>query len=529
MSNIVKKLLEAQTWLINDQYSHGEMGRCEATNPTDDPRNFQLSRIKPNLFISSQAILSLLATGCTQQDVFEKFFGWLNRLRRPDGYWTSASGSMIPAGKGRGWSEVKNIRHTAKALDLLFLRGEFVPEDALILHNILSTQRESGAFPQHPDGHDDIWSTAYLVNLIIRSLHPLNIPKTLPRNTTEEAWATMLRSRLDRARAWICSQINKDGLWHLGDSDPFWITEAVLSEIGADLSINRPDFCRQIASRLIERIDRSRTLAIWGLLLILHTLNAEQQRTILTLVNDMAQADLPKDTFDVSSYCKLLWLSSQPHILNYYIIESLGHESTLKSWAPWNRTEYFKWCIEKAIKERENKNLMFNANPANRAEAWCTVAYILNSFKRQIEEHRGWELLWVDSKTPRNEKAVQISFWNLVNLICEKEGLLVREPDTGAGPVDFEFVNGFHEKILIEFKLASNQRLEHGIKVQLPTYMKAQNIDSAFVVIIGFTEKDLIAYENVVDIISDYLKNNPKFYIESFYIDASRRKSASKR
>jgi hypothetical protein len=231
----------------------------------------------------------------------------------------------------------------------------------------------------------------------------------------------------------------------------------------------------------------------------------------------------------VSSYCKLLWLRDHPYILSYYIFESMGHESTLKTWSPWNHSEYARWCIERTISEIASGKPTFKAAPTNKAEAWCTAAYLLNSFKEQIEENRGWELLWVDDKTPRNERAVQINFWNVVTPICRESGLLFREPDTGAGPVDFEFINGFHERIHIEFKLSSNGRLEHGLKVQLPSYMRAQNIDSAFFVIVGFDEGDISKYELLAEAAHERLKQDPKCYIQCFYIDASRHQSASKR
>lgn len=529
MTEIPSDLSKVYKWLKSDQYPHGEWGRCEANNPTDDVRNFEISRIKPNLFISSQAILALLATGFNEQDVYKKFFAWINKLRREDGYWVSASGSLIPSGKGRGWSEVKNIRHTAKALDLLLMRGEFVPADAAILHELLSLQFEHGAFPQHPGGNADIWSTAYVMNFIIRNLYSHNISKSQPRGTTIEEWAVKLRSHLDKARAWICSQISADGLWHLAERDPLWITEAVLSEVGADLSLNRPDLCIQIANRILDQIDKTRILSIWAMLLILHTLRPEQQRRILDLLHDLKQEDLPKDTFDVSSYCKLLWLRDHPYILYYYISDSLGHESTLKLWSQWDQSEYIKWSIERIMTKIESNQLVFNPMPSNKADAWSTVAYLLNCFKDQIENNRGWELLWNDDNTPKDEKAVQINFWNITKPICRKNDLIIRESDTGVGPIDFEFINGFCERIHIEFKLSSNQKLEHGFKVQLPAYMKAENVDSAYFVVVGFEESHIARYKFIAKEAVEQLKKNPDSYIQCVYIDASRRKSASKR
>ena len=51
-----------QEWIINDQYQYGEWGKHEVTNPTDEPRTMELSRLKPHFFSSMYAYYSLIAT-----------------------------------------------------------------------------------------------------------------------------------------------------------------------------------------------------------------------------------------------------------------------------------------------------------------------------------------------------------------------------------------------------------------------------------------------------------------------------------
>lgn len=50
-------------WLINDQHEYGEFGKHEIVNPTDLPRTFEMSQIKPNIFSSIIAYSTLCATG----------------------------------------------------------------------------------------------------------------------------------------------------------------------------------------------------------------------------------------------------------------------------------------------------------------------------------------------------------------------------------------------------------------------------------------------------------------------------------
>lgn len=155
-------LARAREWLLSDQYSYGEWGRCESNDPTADLRDYSVSKIKPNLFISCQAALALESTGNEDRSSVVRFFDWLGKLRDSEsGFWTSASGAQVPMGGFRGWSEVKNVRHTAKALDMYLLRGIFTPGDAPVLHQLLEFQANDGSFPQHPSGSSDLWSTAY--------------------------------------------------------------------------------------------------------------------------------------------------------------------------------------------------------------------------------------------------------------------------------------------------------------------------------------------------------------------------------
>lgn len=528
MEKLDLKILEAHDWLAHDQYPHGEWGKCEAFNPTDDFRDMEISRIKPNIFTSSQAVLSLLSTGFARHEIYEVFFRWLHGLRREDGYWTSASGSRIPSGRDRGWSEVRNLRHTSKALDLLMLTNEFVPADAAIVQEILDAQCENGAFAQHPGSVPDLWSTAYVMNMIIRCLHADNLHKSLPRKTTMDDWAVILRNHLDKARAWLCSELSEQGVWGIDQKDPLWITEALLSEVGGDLSIHRPDLCQKVAYRLLDRAAPDRALGIWGLLLILPVLSAQHQQRVLNLLDGAQSEKLPAYTFEVTSYLKVLWLAKCPHILSYYVRSATGHESALTKWAPWDTTEYTTWCIKMADTEQHRGSIRLHEMPANKAEAWLAVTYLINAFRIQIEQSRGWELLWSPDQKPRNERSAQIAFWNVAGPLTEGRGLLVREPETGIGPVDFSFANGFHTQVHLEFKLASNSRLEHGFGVQLPSYMAAADVDSAFYVVIGYDEEDSRTFRALYEKFSELKNKNPHIFISLEYVDARRRESASR-
>ncbi len=525
-----ENLLKAQEWLINDQYEHGEWGKNESKNPTDEPRTFEFSKLKPNLFSSAQALYALIATGSKNKDFSTKFYRWLCSLRDDDGYWTSASGSSIPFGSGRGWSEVINIRHTAKALDILMLMNEFVPSDAEVFYDILKYQLDSGAFPQLVGGHGEIWSTAYVMNLIIRALHPQNISKTRPRNKKNEEWASELRNYLDKARAWIYSQRNDDGLWQISQRDPVWVTQAVLSEIGGDMVYYRPDLCPLLAEQLLNSSLGRSSITLWSLLMLFPKLKSSQQKKVLNSIKELSSKSITdfEDILEASCYCKLLCLSEDTSILNYYMAVTNGHESCLLVTTPWGVDDYQKWCINIVNDKIKKGEVNFIESPISKADAWITMLNLLFEFKHQVEKSRGWELLWKDRETPRHENEVQVSFWNIAQPLANSKSCTVtREPETGRGPVDFEFRNGFNSRIYIEFKLASNPRYMDGLDKQLIEYMNAQKIDSAVFVVIGFADDDEDKYKLVQARVKEIMEQNTAIFLDVVYVNASRKTGAS--
>ena len=60
-------------------------------------------------------------------------------------------------------------------------------------------------------------------------------------------------------------------------------------------------------------------------------------------------------------------------------------------------------------------------------------------------------------------------------------------PQTADGPVDFKISRGNADKTLIEFKLASNTKLEQNIENQLAVYEKANRTTQSLKVILFFT------------------------------------------
>jgi hypothetical protein len=109
-------------------------------------------------------------------------------------------------------------------------------------------------------------------------------------------------------------------------------------------------------------------------------------------------------------------------------------------------------------------------------------------FKDFIENEDGWQLFNPKgTRPPSKEKDVQLAF----KLVWAGSQLDVnREVNNGRGPVDYKASMGAGDTSLIEFKLASNNKLEAGLEKQVPIYEAANKTRTSVKVIICFTRAD---------------------------------------
>ncbi|MDQ1684130.1 MAG: hypothetical protein QOC82_867 [Frankiaceae bacterium] len=191
--------------LIEDQFPWGEWGHSEHTARGGDSEAASLA--KPNLFTSTEAAYSLIAAGEGEENI-ARYLTWAAKLRDDHGFWRNAAGGASPGGPGRvvpSW--VRNVRHCAKGLDIGLLFESLRGEDKPVFDWVLAQQRPDGAFPQFPEGSADVWSTAYVLDLLRRCLsgsrHQDAALLFSARREGSEAWIGQLQTRLGRARQWI--------------------------------------------------------------------------------------------------------------------------------------------------------------------------------------------------------------------------------------------------------------------------------------------------------------------------------------
>ena len=128
--------------------------------------------------------------------------------------------------------------------------------------------------------------------------------------------------------------------------------------------------------------------------------------------------------------------------------------------------------------------------------------------KEYIENNDGYKLFYHEGVRIKGEKDLQLLF----GLVCHESTAfdVNREVNNGRGSVDAKVSMGALDKTLVEFKLASNKKLEQNLQKQVEIYAKANKTELSFKVIIYFSEEEykrvsgilnklgLIGKENIV-------------------------------
>ena len=148
----------------------------------------------------------------------------------------------------------------------------------------------------------------------------------------------------------------------------------------------------------------------------------------------------------------------------------------------------------------------------------------ISNLRQSIEDNRLSDVLFDDRGKPRKELIAQRVIFAIAKIfgkLCNVD--VVREGNSGPGAVDFRFSVGEKDRLLIETKLSTHERLKDGYYEQIPAYGKAEGIKALLLLVIRVTEDDkhLEALKKAIA-----MKALP---IEVIEIDAVRKPSASKR
>lgn len=118
------------------------------------------------------------------------------------------------------------------------------------------------------------------------------------------------------------------------------------------------------------------------------------------------------------------------------------------------------------------------------AESMARVEYL----KQVIEHNGGYRVFYIKHKPVKRESDLQLMF-RLVWYGSLSD--VSSEVDDGRGPVDYKISRGGADKTLVEFKLASNSKLEQNLAHQVPVYLKASQTNKSIKVILYFSAAEL--------------------------------------
>lgn len=188
----------------------------------------------------------------------------------------------------------------------------------------------------------------------------------------------------------------------------------------------------------------------------------------------------------------------------------------------------YRW-YEQAQKYQSNNPVKL-PDVTNHSQLGPFVEELINIFESFIIDNSGYKLLWNDTpKKPKREEASQLLFLGIVKHYCKANNIdISREVNIGRGPVDFKFSTGFEDRVLLEVKRASNSKFASGYTKQLPQYLKSEDTDVGFFLVIVQKEDE---FEKALELKkqTDVINREHKVNVQLRIIDATDEKpSASK-
>ena len=135
------------------------------------------------------------------------------------------------------------------------------------------------------------------------------------------------------------------------------------------------------------------------------------------------------------------------------------------------------------LRARLSQKGMYGAHISSESEARRRISYV----KSVIENNDGYKLLYRNGKAMQREDDLR----TLIRLAWIDSNFdLNNEVNNGRGPVDATVSYGRLDKSVVEFKLASNSKLPHGMQKQVDIYAKANQTNKKILVILFFTEQE---------------------------------------
>jgi hypothetical protein len=161
-------------------------------------------------------------------------------------------------------------------------------------------------------------------------------------------------------------------------------------------------------------------------------------------------------------------------------------------------------------------------------EEWLIA--LATTFKSAVEDEGLWRVLWNEKYTAhRQEKITQAACRHGWVPHCQASNIdISREVETGRGPVDFKFTQGWTMRGLIEVKHIDNYQFFHGADTQLPIYLRGERVSFGVYLCVGYSDKDF--EDDRLQVVLDTCESiaqQGNLRIVPIFVDARPKKSAS--
>ncbi|WP_159792340.1 hypothetical protein [Puerhibacterium puerhi] len=159
------------------------------------------------------------------------------------------------------------------------------------------------------------------------------------------------------------------------------------------------------------------------------------------------------------------------------------------------------------------------------------IGKIIDYFRQFVELQGGWRLLWNDDNgKPKRETSIQLLFKGIVQAQCAANGVMLdREVELGRGPVDFVISTSAAQRVLLEVKRVSSNKLIDGLTKQLVSYIESDGCGRGWYLAVRFYDSgsELRKVEMLRAATKD-ARQESGFDLKTAVVDATRKKSASK-
>jgi len=218
-----------------------------------------------------------------------------------------------------------------------------------------------------------------------------------------------------------------------------------------------------------------------------HIVSSMENNQLRSQLNDYFKSVLPRrPSSDDRAMAIEKTIEKYPEFVDYFIRlqEKNGKEAEKISTEKVSST--FAKFVEgvRLLSEILSKQTTFYSTPT---DSYVESLKRINYLKQVIEKNDGYKVFYHKNEVVGNEKDLHVIFrlaW--FNTVFSVDS----EVNNGRGPVDYKISKGFSDATLVEFKLASNSKLEYNLNKQLDVYLDANQSKKGIKVILYFNQRE---------------------------------------